>query len=251
TNRTRGGEVALESLMCSVSEIGALSGAAVPQVAVVIDVLRAFTVAPWVFARGAATLRFARDDIQALQMKSMLGPSARTIKDGPPAAGFDLVNSPGFVRGSDLTGCHIIQRTTNGTKGVLAARRCRWILCASLVNARATARHVLATGASRVAFVITGEDGTADEDLACADLIRNVMSGPTADAVQVRQRVVSSPAARALDRGYRAGMRGVHPQDVGMCADVDRFDFALVATVLDDHAVVEVSRSTVPFSHPG
>jgi hypothetical protein len=75
--------------------IAELAGA--PPVAVVVDVMRAFTVAAWAFARGAEKIVLAGTLDEALALKAR-HPDWLTLKDGPPAPGFDAVNSPGMLR---------------------------------------------------------------------------------------------------------------------------------------------------------
>jgi 2-phosphosulfolactate phosphatase len=58
-------------------------------VVVVVDVLRAFTVAPWVLARGAASLTLAANDAEALALKAQRDDRALAIKDGVLTEGFD------------------------------------------------------------------------------------------------------------------------------------------------------------------
>ncbi len=65
----------------------------VPDVAVVVDVMRAYTVAAWAFARGAERVVLAESLEDALALKAR-HPGWVTLKDGSPAPGFDLVNSP-------------------------------------------------------------------------------------------------------------------------------------------------------------
>lgn len=91
--------------------------------AVVIDVLRAFTTSPWLFARGTSRLWLARDDAAALRLKQRLvvsGTPTVAINNGVPTPGFDFGNSPGQARRRDLSGRDVVQRTTNGTRSVLA-----------------------------------------------------------------------------------------------------------------------------------
>lgn len=70
--------------------------------AVVVDVMRAFTVAAWAFAQGAEKIVLAGSLDEALALKAR-HPDWVALKDGPPAAGFDAVNSPGLLRSVDLS----------------------------------------------------------------------------------------------------------------------------------------------------
>ncbi|ANB04446.1 2-phosphosulfolactate phosphatase [Streptomyces ambofaciens] len=210
-----------------------------PSVAVVVDVMRAFTVAAWAFARGAERIVLAESLDEALALKA-LHPDWVAIKDGPPAPGFDAVNSPGLLRAFDLGGRTVVQKTTAGTVGALAVKDASLVLCTAFVVAEATASLLRSSETDSVTFVVTGEDGRADEDLACAQYIARRATGAVADVAEFLRRAAASRAAVELTEGVR---RGVHADDVALCLEVDRFPFAMVAVaegalmVLRPHAV--------------
>ncbi|MFD8690319.1 2-phosphosulfolactate phosphatase [Streptomyces sp. NPDC059651] len=199
----------------------------VPSVAVVVDVMRAFTVAAWAFARGAERIVLAAslDEARALKERH---PDWVAIKDGPSAPGFDAVNSPGLLRTMDLGGRTVVQKTTAGTVGALAVKDAHLVLCASFVVAEATARLLRQRAGDSATFVVTGEDGRADEDLACAQYIAGRADGTVTDAAGFLRRAATSRAAAELAEGVR---QGVHPDDVALCVELDRFPFAMVAAV--------------------
>ncbi|MEV0745557.1 2-phosphosulfolactate phosphatase [Streptomyces sp. NBC_01220] len=211
----------------------------VPSVAVVVDVMRAYTVAAWAFARGAEKIVLAGSLDEALALKAR-HPDWIALKDGPPAPGFDAVNSPGLLRSVDLGGRTVVQKTTAGTVGALAVKEAQLVLCAGFVVAEATAQLLRARGSDSVTFVVTGEDGQADEDLACAQYIAGRADGTATDAGEFLRRGAASRAATELTEGVR---QGVHPDDVELCLELDRFPFAMVATsegslmVLRPHAM--------------
>jgi 2-phosphosulfolactate phosphatase len=207
---------------------------------VVIDVLRAFTTAAHALAGGASPLLLAASDEEALALKEDLGPAALALKDGEIVPGFDLGNSPGQVRRAALHGRPVVMRTTNGTVAVHRSMRAPTVLAASLVNASATARAVRATGAEAVIYVVTGDDGRAEEDLACADLVHALVTDQEPPTTTV-ERVRSSAAAAALADGLARGFRGVGADDVDLATEVDRFDVAMVAG--RDRGVVRLSPS--------
>lgn len=194
-----------------------------PSVAVVVDVMRAFTVAPWCFARGAEKIVLAESLGEALALTARQ-PNWVALKDGPPAPGFGLVNSPGQLRSVDLAGRTVVQKTTAGTVGALAVKDAPLVLCASFVVATATARVL--RGRDSVTFVVTGEDGRAEEDLACARYIARAVAEPGVDAAEYVRRAAGSRAATELSAGVRAGS---HVDDVALCLEVDRFPFAVRA----------------------
>lgn len=201
-----------------------------PSVAVVVDVMRAFTVAAWAFAQGAEKIVLAESLDEALALKAR-HPEWVALKDGPAAPGFDAVNSPGLLRSVDLRGRTVVQKTTAGTVGALAVKEASLVLCAGFVVAEATARLLRARGCDTVTFVVTGEDGQADEDLACAQYIARRATGAAGtDAAGFLRRAGESRAAAELAGGVR---QGVHPDDVALCLELDRFPFAMVATLED------------------
>ncbi|MFI9376235.1 2-phosphosulfolactate phosphatase [Streptomyces parvulus] len=196
-----------------------------PRVAVVVDVMRAFTVAAWAFSRGAERIVLASTEREALALKEG-GGDWLALKDGAPAPGFDAVNSPALLRSADFGGRTLVQKTTAGTVGALAVAQAPLVLCASFAVAGPTARYLRSRAAGPVTFVVTGEDGRAEEDLACAEYIARRVDGDGADPAPYVHRARTSRAAGELAEGLRAGS---HPDDVALCLEVDRFPFAMVA----------------------
>lgn len=194
-------------------------------VAVVIDVLRAFTVAPWVLRQGAHALYLAPDAATALAAQTDDFPDALLIKDGRPDPRFDLPNAPGRIAELDLTGRTVIQTTGNGTRGAHAVRHVPTVVCASFATAGATAR--LVAGAQRVLLVTT----EGDEDVAFADhLIALVTSPAPPNPAPYLARVAAAPAGlECLARAHDPAHPGVHPDDLALAQQVDAFDHALIA----------------------
>ncbi|WP_306921054.1 2-phosphosulfolactate phosphatase [Streptomyces luteogriseus] len=213
-----------------------------PSVAVVIDVMRAFTVAAWAFGQGAEKIVLAESLDEALALKARR-PDWVALKDGPPAPGFDMVNSPGLLRSLDLTGRTVVQKTTAGTVGALAVKEASLVLCAGFVVAEATARLLPARPGGSVTFVVTGEGGRADEDLACAEYIARRATEARTDAAEFLRRAGESRAAAELTQGVR---RGAHPDDVALCLELDRFPFAMVAASEDSLMVLRPTREPLP-----
>ncbi|MFJ2259128.1 2-phosphosulfolactate phosphatase [Streptomyces sp. NPDC087844] len=205
-----------------------------PSVAVVVDVMRAYTVAAWAFAQGAERIILAESLDEALALKAR-HPDRVALKDGPPAPGFDAVNSPGLLRSIDLDGRTVVQKTTAGTVGALAVKGARLVLCAGFVVAEATAQFLRTHDTAGVTFVVTGEDGRAEEDLACAQYIARRATGAGTDPAEFLRRAAASRAAVELAEGIR---QGVHPDDVALCLELDRFPFAMVAASEDSLMVL-------------
>jgi 2-phosphosulfolactate phosphatase len=168
------------------------------------------------------------DDLAATLDLAASIPGALAGKDGIPQDGFELFNSPGQVlQRADLPGRTIVHRTSAGTIGAVAARRADHVYCASFVVAEATAGRVAALHPSLVTFVITGDGGRGDEDLACAEFLRARLEGANPDPAPYLRRVRT--AGERLRRAVELGHKGIHIDDVDLCVDIDRFDFALRA----------------------
>lgn len=200
--------------------------------AVVVDVLRAFTTAAWALHLGAEQITLVADLEEALAMKAA-EPATLAFCDGRPKDGFDLFNSPVQLQALDEAGRRIVQRTTNGTQGVVAARAADLLLCASFVIAGATARRLRTAAPDEITFVVTG----GDEDLACAEHIAALVQGrpPPADALDRARR---SEAAAELDSGPSRGYTGTDPGDVEACLELDRIDRVLEVHRVDGHLVL-------------
>ncbi|WEO93717.1 2-phosphosulfolactate phosphatase [Streptomyces sp. FXJ1.172] len=208
-----------------------------PDVAVVVDVMRAFTVAAWAFRRGAERIVLAGTQEEALELKAR-HPGWLAFQDGVPVPGFDLANSPARLRSLDVRGRTVVQKTTFGTTGALAVADAGLLLCASFVVAGATAELLRRARPRTVTFVVTGDGGHAEEDLACAQYIADRVRTADTDPGPYLERARDSDAAARLADGARRGWAGVHPGDVAMCLEADTFPFAMAAARVDGHMVL-------------
>jgi 2-phosphosulfolactate phosphatase len=189
--------------------------------AVIIDVFRAFTTAAFSIAAGARDVVLLADHTLALAMKAT-DPTLFLTGEigGRPIAGFDAGNSPSVIQHLDLSGRRVLQRTSAGTQGVVAATNARRIVLGSLVIAGATLRHVRAVGDDVTLVAMgTNEIEEADEDLACAIYFEQMLRDGTAPP----------PVIRLL--GDEGGWPNWFPrEDAVLATEVDRFNFALPVT---------------------
>jgi 2-phosphosulfolactate phosphatase len=222
--RTILGQMAIDARYLSIAECAAVKGTAV-----VIDVLRAFTTAAWAFHLGAERIVLSDDVDEALELKAAI-PGALALKDSRPLPGFELSNSPvELQRFGGLRGRTIVQRTTHGTVGAVAARHAERLYCAGFVCASATAAAIRRSGSRDVCFVVTGDGGAAEEDLACAEYIAALIDDPTADAGAFLRRAAESDTAHQLARRVAEGTPGVDEGDLAACLDANRFGFVMRA----------------------
>lgn len=200
--------------------------------AVVIDVMRAFTVAAWAFHLGAERIVLLRELEEALALKART-PGALAFQDGEPLPGFDLANSPVRIERLALHGRTVYQRTTAGTQGANAAAHCQPLLCTGFATARATAQYLRQRPQVAWHFVPTGDAGQASEDIACAQYIAALVADASTPSAPFLEMARRSRAARELQSAAERGHGGVDRGDVARCLEADRFDFAMPASVED------------------
>jgi len=193
---------------------------------VVIDVIRAFTVAAWAFARGAIECRLTDTVAEAVALAASIPGSVLSAEeDGLPVAGIALSNSPSQVRALDLKGRVLVMRSSAGTRGAVAARDAQVLLGAALVNASATARFLRRLEPPRVTLLSTGALDGHPEDRACADFIEALLRErppPPIDRLLAPLRLTGR--YRRLLQGRQPGFPA---EDLELCLAVDAFDFAM------------------------
>lgn len=213
-------------------EIGDVAGAVVA-----IDVIRAFTSAAYAFAAGAREIWLVADVDEALAFKDRHPGSLAMGEDhGRQPAAFDFSNSPVALSRADLSGRVMVQRTSAGTRGVIAARNATRLWCASLVCASATARAVTRSDAGVPTYLITGRfpdagPSSGDDDLATARLIERARVGAPLDAAATAAFVTHSDEAV---KTLQLGDGHVDPDDIVYATRVDAFDFAMEVTRIDE-----------------
>lgn len=204
-------------------------------VVIVIDVIRAFSVAAYAFAGGARALWLVRTVEEAFALRARV-PNALLAGEvgGRLIAGFDFDNSPARMAAADVGGRLIIQRTGAGTQGAVGAGAATHLLLAALVNARATATYAR-TLAMRDGLPITllptespiEEEGVrAFEDEVCADYLEALLRERD-DAADVLAEGVARLRAGGRLSIFTRGYPDFPPEDVPAVLAEDRFAFAM------------------------
>ena len=192
---------------------------------VVIDVIRAFTVSAYALAGGAADCRLVGEVDEALALAERIdGAVVSAEVEGLPVAGIAISNSPTMTRDADLRGRTLVQRTSSGTQGVVAATGADRLFTCSLAVASATARAILATGPDLVTFVATGSDRGHPEDRACAAYVEAVLLGRPPDLAALLEPLRGTERYRTLTSGTWPGFPAT---DIELCLAADRFAFAM------------------------
>ena len=185
--------------------------------AVIIDVFRAFTTAAFCVAAGARDVVLVGDHEQALALKAK-DPTLFLTGEigGRPIPGFDIGNSPSKIADVDLAGRRVVQRTSAGTQGVVAAAAATEVVLGSLVIAGATVRYI--RGHDAVSLVAMGTHGgdDHDEDELCAAYLEQLLLG-------------SAAPFRGIQLNDERPWPDWFPRrDAELALEVDRFDFALL-----------------------
>jgi 2-phosphosulfolactate phosphatase len=215
-------------------------------VVTVIDVFRAFTTAAVALGKGATKIVMVRSVEEALALREAgLGQICMGEVRGRAPPGFDYGNSPFEISSVDLHGKTIIQRTGAGTQGIVeAATRADRLYAASLVTADATVCAVLSGSPDYASLVAMGDNGIkrTDEDELCAIHLRNRLEGRPGDADAIRRLTL---AGGEVGRFHDPARRYLHPEDVDIALDIDRYDFAVRVDFEDGRPVARIETPAV------
>ncbi len=214
-------------------------------IAVVIDVFRAFTVAPHAFDAGAARVLPAGEVEEALELgRRIPGAVLAGERNARRLPGFDAGNSPTEIRALDLRGKVLVHTTHAGTQGLVNARDADEVLTGAFVNLSAVGRYLAARAPRRVSLVRMGHEARercAEDDL-YVECLRRVLQGEPAPLGEVRDRLRDAPAARKF---FDPACDWAPLADFDYCTEVDRFDFVL-RLERTPGGPVELARIEVP-----
>ena len=162
------------------------------RIAVVIDVLRAFSTACVAFERGATGILLVPDADVAFRVKRAR-PDYLLVgeTDGYPIDGFDFGNSPTALSSADVEGRVLVHKTTAGVPATLGALDRDRVFVTGLMTAEITSAH--AENMGLVQYIPSDRFG--DEDIACAEYMRGEIT-----LEQARERVVASDSAKKFLR---------------------------------------------------
>jgi 2-phosphosulfolactate phosphatase len=220
------------------------------QAVVVLDVLRATTSMAAALAVGVKEIRIFGDVASAQQAakaysgESLLCGEVRCL----PPPGFDLGNSPGAF-GTIHAGRTVFMSTTNGTRGIIAARNAKVVLTGAIVNAAAVAArlHDLQMNAT---LLCAGTNGrVAMEDLIGAGAILHALQEHQAitlasDVARLALRLFGA-TRDALREALADAQGGRNVIEAGLPGDID------FAARLNSISAVGIVRSDPLRVEPG
>lgn len=197
-------------------------------ITVIIDVFRAFTVEAYLINNGAEKL-IAVGDIQIAYDYKTANSDCILVgeRHGKIQPGFDYGNSPSQIKNVDFLGKTVIHTTSNGTQGIVNAKKAEEILTGSLVNARAIAEYIKLKNPEEVSLVCMGARTQTAEDNLCAYYIRSILEDTEIDLEKEIQNVKEKSGSKFFDKTQQ----DVFPEsDFYLSTEIDKFNFVIKVT---------------------
>ena len=211
--------------------------------AVIIDVFRAFSCTPLMFALGLKKSILVSQPGEALALK-------RRHQDyilvgevgGLPIEGFDLGNSPSEIlkqKSAYFRDKIAVQRTSSGVQGALAALGVAdEVMVASYNIAQATARYILSKQPAQVSLVAMGWDlrKRAPEDDWCARYIGHLLGAGDYNHDEAMREIVFNQTAQ---RFLSPDEPKFPPEDPVLCLQRDVYGYALGVRCKNNAVIVK------------
>ncbi len=197
-------------------------------IAVVIDVFRAFSVAPHAFAGGATRVLPVGEIEEALDMRKRL-PGAFLVgeRHARRLPGFDAGNSPSDLLAADLRGRVVVHTTHAGTQGLVNATQADEVLTGGFNNLSAVCRYLLDRKPAQVTLVRMGHEARercAEDDLYATHLAAMLRGEAAPSSESVRAALRDAPAAQKF---FDPACDWAPEPDFTHCTNVDKFNFVL------------------------
>jgi 2-phosphosulfolactate phosphatase len=210
-------------------------------ITVVIDVIRAFTTSEVAFSRGVKRILLVKDTQQAFSLKEQ-HPERLLLGEvnAHPIPGFDFDNSPWRLLHSpaSLEGKTLVQRTTNGVKAVVNNFNANLTLVTGFSNAFVTAKY-MRDHFPEASVNLIASHPSSDEDMACADFIKAILTGNHPESRAFINRIRSAAAAEKFFRGADVFL----PEDIDLCTREKREnEFVMVVKMAEEGLVMERKR---------
>lgn len=207
---------------------------------IVIDVIRAFTVAHYAFIHGVQGIILAGTLDDALRLKKIYPDFLLAGEiQGLPIPGFELDNSPARLHDFDLREKFLIQKTTNGVTATLNALSTEHLFVTGFTNARTTAefikRNLLKDDDMMINVIASHPSG--DDDLACAQYISEILKDTNRiSAEETIERIRKSEAAGKF---YDIERPEFLQEDISFCIQEIPSDFVMKVNLNKNHPLIE------------
>jgi len=163
---------------------------------IIIDVIRAFTVSFYAFCSNVNKIQLVDSIDRALEFKKK---SEKYILSGETLGykikKFDYGNSPYAISNLNLEDKVLIQKTTNGVVATLNSLDADNIFVTGFVNYSSIIKKVkeLSLSYKSDGFIINiiASHPTGDDDLACAELFKNILLNESLDIKSLEEKTIS------------------------------------------------------------
>ncbi len=203
---------------------------------IVIDIVRAATVAAFAFGQGAKEILPVATKEEAFAIKKK-NPDFLIMGEegGYKIPGFDFGNSPSELIQHDLTGNTLIQRTSAGTQGLTQAIQATELVFGSFVTALAIVRYAKQQNPENISIVAM--DG---EDIVFAEYIEHLLKGESPDKEATKKALFMNPG---VDWFLDKTKPEFPEEDIDYALDFDRFDF--ICRVKNENGKLVTKKITI------
>jgi 2-phosphosulfolactate phosphatase len=211
---------------------------------VIIDVFRAFSLACYLFDKGAEKIIPVDKAEQAFTLKEA-HPDYILIgeRNNRKIPGFDFGNSPFQTKHFDFMGKTVVHSTSAGTLGLIHATHADEVITGSFVNASAVIQYIRARNPDVVSLVCMGYAARypVEEDTFCAEYIRSGIKGETYDFNNIIDIIRNTSGKRFF---VPENQEFSPKEDFFYCMNLDCFNFILQAEK-DEQSELVLKKKTV------
>ena len=212
-----------------------------PDVAVVIDVLRATTTISWALKNGADSIQvFA--DLDLLKTSAMQWPADKRLllgeRGGKKIDGFDLGNSPLSVTKETVLGKRLFMSTTNGTRSLEKVQNAKHLFAMGLPNRKAVAEKIISLNFENLLILGSGWEGSYSlEDSLAAGALASYLKTNCNSEVNIANDELQAALAlwyfwendllqclKTATHGKRLTSLGDYEDDLKCCSELDCLD---------------------------
>ena len=213
----------------------------IPDIAVVIDVLRATTTISWALKNGADSIEVFADLDLLKEAAFKWNADDRLMlgeRGGKKIEGFDLGNSPLAVTKKVVNGKRLFMSTTNGTKSLHKVQHAKHLFAMGLPNRKAVAEKINSLQCENVLILGSGWEGTysLEDSLAAGALASYLLTNCDFKVNILNDELQASLALwdfwetdilrclKTATHGKRLTSLGDYEEDFKCCSELDCLD---------------------------
>ena len=212
-----------------------------PDIAVVIDVLRATTTISWALENGADSIQIF-EDLDLLKNSAFNWDVNKRLmlgeRGGKKLEGFDLGNSPLSVTKETVQGKRLFMSTTNGTKSLKKVQNAKHLFAMGLPNRKAVAEKIISLNCENILILGSGWEGSYSlEDSLAAGALANYLKTNCDLVVNISNDELQAAIAlwnywqndilrclKTATHGKRLTSLGDYEDDFKCCSQLDCLD---------------------------